>query len=1477
MGVVYHARDTTLDRAVALKFLPPHLNTDDEAVRRLLVEARAAARIDHPNICTIHEIGVLEDGRSFIAMAYYDGRTLAAAIAGDGRLETGRAVEIGLGVARGLERAHAAGIVHRDIKPANVFLPADGPVKILDFGIAKLPGIDLTRSGTAIGTLAYMSPEHIQGLELDARADLWALGVVLFEMCTGERPFAGGDHVVLLHQILELDPPRLSDMLPAVPPGLSDLVDLCLRKDRRERPGAAARLIGTLASLAGEPGADRPASGESRRPVQAPGLAMGGERRQATVLVAELAGRRDLEESLPPERVDEFVEACRAAMEAEIVGQDGIVNRNTGERAHGLFGIPVGREDDALRAVRAARALIDRVDDIAGDSGVRGRVRLRCALDSGRVVAREESGGAARFRVVGGPADRCLRIASLAPSGDLLITESCRRLVSPFVRTEPGPVLPGEGDDVGTTTYRVIDETGARTRLEAASSDDLTVLTGRDGELHTLIETLEATARGEGALVTITGEAGVGKSRLLREFEQRVDPERFDLATGRCLPSGGDVPYLPFIDVLRDSLRLDELEGREDAIEVAARVRGIAPELDDFVPLYLQILSMTDAADATVADQIAGEQRRLALVESLAALPTMRAQHRPGVILLEDWHWVDGASREVLHQLLEMASACALLVVVTTRPEGDVGRGSGRHVPIVLGPMGEEDSGRIVGSALRADEVPVAFSRLLHERTGGNPFFLEEVCRALREAGAVKVEDGRAIAAASLDRLELPDTVQGVIRTRLDRLDADTRKLIRYASVIGREFDRDVLEHAMGGGEDFGEGFARLRELGLIQQIRVVPRTVYRFKHALTQEVAYDSLLDRQRAEIHGRVGTAIEMLHADRLDEHLDALAQHFARSGAWLKAIEHAMAAADRLWAFSEVVEAVETLARALEWASQLPSSEAFDRRAELLLRQERMHDYLGARDRQQEIIDELVGMLAPERHPAQLATTYIRQADVCVVTRDHAGAERALESAIGLCRTAGLEAIEGKALRSFGFLRWHQERPHEAIEMVERALALEDALDNTAGVIANLCNLGRLYRSVGEYDRALDSFDRALRLEREERVGTRAPRAQHGTTEGLILHSIATVYASRGDNRTALDYMERARRWLETKAGRLFDAVEMHYHMIGIARIHLEEGHIEEGLALYRESAEVMRRSRHLEGLAVSTRLLGETLLRLERYEEALPSLLEAAEAYARIKDRPSTAGMWRGVARAREALGHADAVDAWAKTAELADATGDAALAVEAHEGWGRALERDDTAAALREYRTAFEKAAELDDPGLRGRLGYRVGVLHWQAGRYDEALPAFEAACEALETAGDRANLGLALNSAGRTLHDLGRRDEARRRLEEAVELNRRTRERLLESQALAALGDVLLADGDPRAAAERFAEALRIRAELGDRAGRGWMLLRLANAQRALGSPEGVAYYLSEAEEIATAIAEAEFERELRSLRGYVDTSHRET
>lgn len=1481
MGV-YRARDQKLDRQVALKVLPRHLTADPEATRRFLLEARAAARLDHPNICTIHEIGALEDGRSFTAMPYYEGHTLKSMLE-DGALDAEDAVEIGIQMARGLSRAHAEGIIHRDIKPANLFLTEDGIVKILDFGIAKVAGVDLAREGATLETVAFPSPEQIRGDEVDARTDLWGLGVVLYEICSGRRPFDGEDRASVLDDILERDPPALQETVPGIDEELSHLVARCLEKEVGARPADAEEVVSVLERIAasGEPrpaaGTDGSAAeavrtpGEPGRARPEPALSPEGERRQATILTAECAGLELLEDALSPRETDALLDTCREAAERVVAAHHGVVNQSRPGKLQVLFGVPTAHENDAVRAVRTARALCERIGEILSSATDEEAVGLRCGIDSGRVVARHEDSGRSRYRVVGMAAERSTRLAAEGRAGEVLVSDDCRRLIEPFFETSEAGELAARGDERPTRVWRILGETGARSRLDAGASG-LTELISREDELRTLLAACEAARAGRGGFVSIVGEAGVGKSRLLHELVRRLDRDHFEVVRGGCQSFGAETPYLPFLEVLRDRMSLEEPGERESRELVADRVRAIAPELDAFTPFYLQLLSLGEE-ERSPQEASAGEQLRVGLVESIAALLTLGAQSEPTVVLLEDWHWADAASKQVLHQLLEMVSAYPLLIVVTSRPEAELEwRTSATHAAIVLGPLSAEDSAAIVGAVLGAEKVPAGLARLLHDRAGGNPFFLEELSRALREEDTLAVERGRVILHGSLDERDLPDTVQAVLRTRLDRLDGSTRRLVSVAAVVGREFARDVLERAMPEEADISGGLERLRELELIQQLRLVPVPVYRFKHALTQEAAYDSLLEWQRAEIHGAVGEALEALHPERLEDHVDRMAEHFARAGRWEKAVEYSIAAADRLQGFSEFQEASEVQARALEWVGRLDDEEArFETRVRLLLRQERTLEFLGLRERQEETIGELLAVLDPDRHPDHLAATYVRQGDLRSLTGDHDGAERALERALRLARERDLPAIECNALRSMGLLRWYQTRHEEAVELVEQAIELDRRLDNEEGLIGDLANLGSLYKALEQYDRALELFHEAL--ERDRRVQRESYPIV--VKESYILHRIATVHGALGDRARALEYLEEARAAVRTGAS---SVVQLHWHLTGIARIYLEDGRIEESLELYREAVELTREARHLGGLANSLRLLGDVLHNLDRHEEALPHLEEAAELFAGLQDAASEMAVRRDAAKAREALGQREAaLEAWEKTRELAELLDDRATELDSLEGEARLLGADDPAAAVRRYRRAVELAGRMGKLARRGRLRYTLGILHWQSGAYDAALESLESALGDLEEVGNRVDAGLVLNSIGRTLRDLGRPDEASERLEAALGVNRETGQRLLEAHALATLGDVHLDQGDTDAAARRFEEALEIRSELDDPAGRGWMLERLARVQAARGSSAGVAYYLEEAEEIASRLDDRDLDKACEALRRSTQIETQET
>jgi tetratricopeptide (TPR) repeat protein len=1019
--------------------------------------------------------------------------------------------------------------------------------------------------------------------------------------------------------------------------------------------------------------------------------------------------------------------------------------------------------------------------------------------------------------------------------------------------------------------YRLLGESGAQTRIEAQGKVGLTAYTGRDGELGTLRRCLADARAGTGRLVTITGEPGMGKSRLLHEFRQGLDEEDFSVLMGRCQSYGGGVAYLPFIEILRSGLGLGEAGRMADG--TAARVRAISPALEEFIPLYLHLLSVP-SPELPVPRHLQGDAFRLAMQEALAAILTLNAQRRPTVVLLEDWHWADEASNAVLRQVSEVVAGYPLLVLVTLRPGYGLDWGSPDHPgSVMLGPLEPASTLAMLGSLLHAERIPEELGTLIHERTAGNPFFVEEICQALLEEGAVRTGGGEASLAGPLQLLELPDSIQAVIRARLDRLDRHARDVLRLASVVGREFTRTLLERTVTDREMLPQALDRLKAAGLVQQTSVAPEVGYRFKHVLTQEVAYSSLLEHQRRELHGRVGAQIEHLYAGRLDDHADRLAHHFSRAEEWETAVGYGLRSAERAVALAQFSEALQTLERTQRWLSKLPAGAVrHNALTDLLLRQERLCETLGLRARQQQIIDELIALLDAGRDGDRLAEVYLRQGDLFTLMRHFDRAEQSLEQSLKLRRELGDRPGERNTLRSLGLLRWHEGRNREALDFVELALGIARQIGDAAAIVGDLINQGAILRALGELDVARASLLEALHLAETTSPGSDPATAgdELAVKRVYALQHLSNIHRERGQRAEALECLHRAGELAEEK--RL--PIQLSYHYTSVAHVYLQDGEVEECLRYYHQAIDLTRRAKYAPGLAQSLRFCSEVLLGLQRYDEALPQLHEAASLFAQLEDLEGEAAAWSTIAAAQERRGElVDALAAWSRAAALHRQLGHGPGEIEALEGLGRTTRRHvaEPSLALAHYYPAAELARSVSDGTAEGRLRNTIGLLEWSRGEYARALTSYERALAIFRDRGDPVHEGLMLNSLGATLKALGRRDEAERRLLEAVALHRETGERQMEGHALALLGDLGLERDEPERATRYYRQSLEIRRAIGDRRGEGWMLHHLARAELATGISYEVRERVASSSRIAAECGDAELATSCEQLRRLAD------
>jgi len=1462
MGVVYRARDERLERDIALKFLSPHLSADEVAKRRFLIEARAAAAIEHPNICTVHEIGDTDDGQLFIVMACYDGETLDRRIA-RGPLPLDDALRIASEMARGLGKAHDRGIVHRDIKPANVMITADGLVKILDFGIAKLSDVSITQTVGAIGTVAYMSPEQAFGETVDHRTDIWSLGVVLYEMLSGVRPFCGPGEQAVLVAALSAEPVALHTLRADVPATVDALIRRAMAKRAQDRFANAGELLAALMASAVRDAPSVSAGGPARMPADDSAarrqstLTRGGERRQVTVVACTIDGQQPLLERLAPEEADQVLAGLRAAAEEVAAEFGGIVNHCSGDELVMLFGVPFAHEEDAVRGVRAALALRARVTALASmlDARLAAGLRLRAGIHVGQVVAQQLRSGDRQFRIAGAPADVAARLNSAAEADTILLSPETRRLVAPFVHSEPARAVAMQGDAEPIMPHRVLRASDVRSRLEGAALAGLTPFVGRQRERALLSEHCASTVSGMGRVTVLIGEAGAGKSRLLHELRDIAAGAGMRVLVGRCDAYGGTTPFLPFIDAVQDAFGM--LEGgttseRHEAVVAAAR--AVDPALEEYLALYLALLAVPSEAHP-VPEHFRGEVFQQAMLEALAVLLTLSARTTPTVLLLEDWHWADEASRGALRELVEIVAAFPLMLVITSRPDGSGDWGSAEHQHLMhIAPLDTEACSAIARAVLGVDGVAPALAARLHERTGGNPFFLEEVCEALREDGTLEVTDGVVALAGDSSALHVPETVQGVLRTRIDRLQSDERDVLRVASVIGREFTRGVLGEVVDHVEELPASLERLKSSGLVQQIGVVPEPSYRFKHALTQEVAYDSLLEHQRTALHASVGAAIERRHAARLDEHAERLAYHFSRAEQWLQAVQYGTLAADRAMGLSQSTEALNTLERVLAWVLRLDEDAARrDLQADVMLRQERLSEMLGLRERQLEIADTLISMLAPYGASAKLVQVYLRQGDAFTLLNRFEAAERSLQTALRIASEREDRLGVRSALRSIAFLRSHEGRHADALEKIEEVLAIGRAIGDTRSEAGDLATLGNVLRASGQPERALEVLEAAL-----ERTEISANSERYG----YLLNVVGTVHRDLGHLDEALEYYRRTAPYMSLPHYASFT-------LPAVAHIQLQQGQIEQALATAREAVELNLKARYADGSAAANRTLGELLVGLDRHAEALPYLCDAAALYARLQNHENENLMLRCRASVHELLGQfADAHALWSQLRGLHLARMELAQAAEAAEGMARTGRQLSGGAqqSIAQYEEAISLSLRQGDRARELSVRNSLGIVHWERGAYADAVRQYEAALRICRETGDDVHEGLILNSLGASLHRLKRWDEARTVLADAVRVTSAAGERQLHAHALGLLGEVCLTVGRLDDARTHVEESLGIRQLLQDRRGEGWMLERLARILRAQGDTSAATEASQRAAHIASGSNDAALQAAVAAL-----------
>jgi class 3 adenylate cyclase len=617
-----------------------------------------------------------------------------------------------------------------------------------------------------------------------------------------------------------------------------------------------------------------------------------GERKLVTVLFADVVRSMEMAERVDPEEWLRVLDRFFQILAGGVHRFEGTIDHFTGDGIMALFGAPIAHEDHARRACHAALDLMSALGEYASSLAARGLAfAVRMGLNSGEVVlGRIGDDLHVEYTALGHTVGLAARMEQMAAPGTIFLTEHTARLVEGFftLRDHGTPAMKGVTTPV--EVYELLGPAGLRTRLDVSRRRGFSRLVGREAELARLWEALEEASTGRSRTVGVVGEAGVGKSRVCLEFVERCRAQGIAVHEAHCPAHGAAVPLIPMRELVRSLL---DLGLEETTAGVRARVRERL--VDDVVPLALELLGVGEVSAPVRAD----EPRAAVYAELVAHLVCQQSAAAPLVLLLDDAHWLDRDSEHILRRVADVVEGTPTLVVANFRSGYDASWI--RHAElrrVSLEPLGQGPIQALLTELLGDDPSLTPLRDLLAERSGGNPFFAEEMVRALAACGTLAGRAGAYRLVAPIATLAIPPTVQSLLASRIDRLQPGTKDVLQTAAVIGKQFEEPLLrivsrldERALAGA------LGALAEGEFVHEVQGLPPARYAFCHPLTQEVAYQSLLAEHRARLHRAVAAALVDLHAERLGEHAELIAHHWDAGGMRYEAVRWRRRAALRV----------------------------------------------------------------------------------------------------------------------------------------------------------------------------------------------------------------------------------------------------------------------------------------------------------------------------------------------------------------------------------------------------------------------------------------------------------------------------------------------------------------------------------------------------------------------------------------------------
>jgi class 3 adenylate cyclase/tetratricopeptide (TPR) repeat protein len=995
-----------------------------------------------------------------------------------------------------------------------------------------------------------------------------------------------------------------------------------------------------------------------------------GERKQVTVLFADIRGSTRLVEGIDPEDAQKIIDPVLNVMMEAVHRYEGTVNQVLGDGIMALFGAPVAHEDHAVRACYAALAMQEEMRRHRANLGQSDELGLQIGigLNSGEVVVRSiDKDLNIDYSAPGFTTHLAARMQELAGRGSILMTAATLQQVEGFVEVKSLGAVQAKGISRSVDAYELVGATTARTRLHAAVARGLTPFVGRKTEIETFQKLIEKSAAGRGQIFSMVGEPGMGKSRLVYEFTHSHVPPDWLILEAPSVSYGKATPYFPLIELLRRFFEISEGEGAE---RIRGKVIDYVLKLDEMLtdaipPILLLLGTLSDhKVDRTASqssssghqrslidaierfDDMEPRQRRRHTLEALKRLMIRASQKQKLILVFEDLHWIDNETQAFLDYLVESLPMARMLLLINYRPGYSHNWADKTYyTQLRVDPLPSTGAEELLQHLMGNNQDLAPLKELLIKRTEGNPFFVEESVRSLVETRILAGEKGAYRPGLKIDSIAIPSTVQSVVADRIDRLPIEEKHLLQMVAVIGVIVPFRLLRAvAEVSDEELYGRLARLQSAEFIYEINLFPELEYSFKHALTNEIVYGTLLRERRAYLHARIVSALEEVAGDNLYDHIEALAHHAFRGELWDKAVAYLRQAGAKAMSHSALVEALANYGQALEAVEYVPNSREklkmqidlhldsrnvlflmgdLPRVAQHLHQAESLAETLGDQQRLARVLNFLnsyYGLAGDPERAIQIGQRTLTLAGIRedralnVVTHYYLGAAYnktgQYNEAIEVLQH-GMRSIDGELRHErFGttvvlsvICRSHlvqclaaTGRFSEGVRHGEEGVRIGEEVNHPVSLVHMNCSLGVLFLFRGEFEKAIAILERSLRISHSANVPVYVPYAAS---------RLGAAYAHSGRVSEAIRYLEDGVDNLAA-AGRVA--------FLSLSTVWLSEGYLlcgrlDEANAVANRALDLSRNHKERGHEAWALKMLGDIALHRESPQT------EQAEAYYR----------------------------------------------------------------------------------------------------------------------------------------------------------------------------------------------------------------------------------------------------------------------